>query len=178
MIPYQTEFTSIYPQFAWIYPINKYLIFLLVLFVGLYIWIKFRDKFLDYLAALTISQAIVTGLKMIIKIPRPVIGYSDYSFPSGHTAIAFTSALFLIFACRTLTLKFKRAGDGKQGESEEGKVTNVIVSLLLIFTAIVVAVLRVVVKAHYPVDVFAGIILAILVTLPFRYYDVSTRRMK
>ena len=51
--------------------------------------------------------------------------------------------------------------------------------LIVIFLAsILVGVFRVVVKAHYPVDVLAGVVLGFLVALPFRYYDLITRRKR
>lgn len=58
----------------------------------------------EMLAGLGITTVATTALKAIIKRPRPYVTYSDiypdaiddsYSFPSGHTSIAFSTATSL-----------------------------------------------------------------------------------
>ena len=54
----------------------------------------FKDRTMIYATSQLISAAIVTPLKHLVKEERPD-GSNNLSFPSGHTATAFSSAQFL-----------------------------------------------------------------------------------
>ena len=101
---------------------------------------------------LTIAFLILIPLGTILKSeidrPRPVPISSDHvlmpnetdpSFPSGHAVIVSAGAIILL-------LKFNR---GKQ----------IVASVILAIEAALVAYSRVYVGVHYPLDVFAGILL-------------------
>lgn len=101
---------------------------------------------------LTIAFLILIPLGTILKSeidrPRPVQISSDHiltpnetdpSFPSGHAVIVSAGAIILL-------LKFNR---GKQ----------IVASVILAIEAALVAYSRVYVGVHYPLDVFAGILL-------------------
>lgn len=78
--------------------------------VGLFVagWIKkdssLKCNAIQIVGALAVSTALTEGLKYVIKRPRPYVTYPDIqhkaaegspSFPSGHSAVAFTIATSL-----------------------------------------------------------------------------------
>ncbi|OJV66472.1 MAG: hypothetical protein BGO41_03325 [Clostridiales bacterium 38-18] len=99
------------------------------------------------ISALLISQILVQSIKRIVNRPRPYksISFSNvtqppacqYSFPSGHTACAFTIALSYAFSIPSLTLIF-------------------------MCIAFFVGLSRIVLGYHYPTDVLIGMLLAYL----------------
>jgi len=127
---------------------------------------------LDYILAIIAVAAISEVIKYITNIPRPESTYifEGGSFPSGHTAVAFTAFFFYMMACHTLSME--NDGEG------QGQVQNWLVVGLVLVLAVFVSILRVAIGAHYIFDIFAGIILAFLISLPFRYYDVSGRKIR
>jgi undecaprenyl-diphosphatase len=134
-----------------LYP--PYAVFALLL--GYSLWTKnrkIRDLCLAYLKAqLVFSFAVVRFLKIVIGRPRPENGSdfiffslnSDFnSFPSGHSADAFVSGVFLFYLLKNSNY----AG----------------FSFLPLIYAFLIAVSRVFVSAHYPSDVAAGMAIGIL----------------
>ncbi|OGC51854.1 hypothetical protein A2982_03965 [candidate division WWE3 bacterium RIFCSPLOWO2_01_FULL_39_13] len=181
MIPSEIIFENNYPVTAHIiFFINDYLIYSLIGLVGLIIFLKCKTRFLDYCFAVIVALGASELIKFFVDKPRPLpitssLAFEGGSFPSTHTAIAFTVAFFYLLVCHRLSAKSGRGGKTKSGKSTTGEYFLLIVIFL---ASILVGVFRVVVKAHYPVDVLAGVVLGFLVALPFRYYDLITRRKR
>ena len=99
------------------------------------------------LLTLIISQILVQSIKRIVNRPRPYKSISianvtqppacQYSFPSGHTACAFTIALSYAASIPSLTLP-------------------------LMVIAFFVGLSRIILGFHYPTDVLIGMLLAYL----------------
>ncbi len=156
---------------------DKYLIFLYVLFITYIIYRFYRARLLDYLLALAITGMLTELIKYIVNKPRPVepltgMVFEGSSFPSTHTAVAFASFFFVLISCRYLS------SFGIKKKSREGKTVKILVFLMILIGASTVGVLRVLVGAHYIIDIFAGIIIGLFVSIPFRYYDVVSRRLR
>ena len=102
---------------------------------------------MEMLLTLTISQMIVQTIKRLVNRPRPYKSISianvlkpptcAYSFPSGHTACAFTIALS--YASGMPSLYFP-----------------------LMFIAFIVGMSRIILGYHYPTDVLIGMLIAYL----------------
>lgn len=109
-----------------------------------------------YIESLLLSYGTKDILKGLISRPRPYIHRSDssedllderdsyFSFPSGHTSIAFMTASFSTYVF-------------SQGESS--KEAKIIMGVSSFSLATLTGVLRVTSGAHYPTDVLAGAVL-------------------
>ena len=107
---------------------------------------KLKKTFLVYLQAqILFSFALVRIMKIVFGRARPKIGYeftffsleADYnSFPSGHSADAFVSGIFLFYLLKNSKYSAYR--------------------YLPLLYAATIALSRIVVNAHYPSDVLAG----------------------
>ena len=132
------------------------------LFIVVLLWISFRDA-LTFLIITLLITVIVNILKDHIfpELNRPVAyfgtseilhlisGYNPptlSTFPSGHTATAFSVGLYWSILLRNRILK-----------------------LLLFFMAFSVGYSRMYISAHFPADVVAGALIGVLITL-FCYY--------
>ncbi len=108
---------------------------------------KINKRFIIYLLiSLFITSAIVFGLKNTVRRPRPAITISslkkcdsDFSFPSGHTSIAFASATILA------------AFDKKR------RWFYYIVAVLISFS-------RIYLQCHFILDVLGGFLIGYLVS--------------
>ncbi len=163
--------------------IDNFAIFVYVVIVGFLIFRRFRHKFLDYIGILILAAAISEGLKYFIAKPRPELGvikgFEGSSFPSTHSTIVFTAFFFFLFSCHSLSfIKRKREGDKSTHLDRVEVSENILVIVLLFFGALFVGALRVIVGAHYPVDVLAGAVLGFLISAPFRYYDISISKIR
>ncbi len=89
------------------------------------------------LPAMLLSYEIVAVLKEVVALPRPCLGVipcpSDYSFPSGHAAVAFAFALVTSCMMRKRWL-----------------------SVLVFFLAVMIALSRVALDYHFMYDAVAG----------------------
>jgi len=150
---------------------NEWTIFLLaaVLFIRIY---KFhKDKLTDFIAATIIGGFTSEVIKYFVNRPRPEMSFiyqstfEGSSFPSTHVTIAFTIAFFFAITCHGLSKKDRGEGDRY-------------FAILGLFLATMVAILRILTHAHYPVDIFAGIILGFIISLLFVFYDVTLRKIK
>jgi undecaprenyl-diphosphatase len=113
-------------------------------------WRQARKAVVLALVSVTAALACKSLVTLLITRPRPYLSHPDLvflplrvdpqSFPSGHTLVAFTLASSLFLS------GYKRLGGG------------------MLAVAGVIAFSRVAAGVHYPSDVLAGIILAVLVT--------------
>ena len=163
--------------------IDVFAIFVYIIIVGIIIYKEHRNKVFDYFAVLTIAAAVSEGLKYVIAKPRPALGvikgFEGSSFPSTHSTIVFTAFFFFFFACHSLSFDKNRREGSKSTHLNRVEVSeNIIVIVLLFLGALFVGVLRIVVGAHYAIDVFAGAVLGFLISVPFRYYDISFSKIK
>ncbi len=148
-------------QFLILSYFNNYFIVLFLAVIGLFIFLNYKKRVLDYALALSLAQLISEGLKYIANTPRPTpirpdIVFEGGSFPSTHTTMAFTAFFFLLISL---------------------KVSSKAIILISFTGALLIGYLRIISHAHYLTDVLAGIIIALLPALVFRYYDVSERRL-
>lgn len=115
------------------------------------------------------SQCLLYALKQIFRRQRPesslIKNISTYSFPSGHTfsSIIFCSILIYIVQRSNLKSNFKW-----------------LLSILLFLFALTISLSRVVLKVHYPTDVFAsmGLALAWIVLLLWLLSKINKRLIK
>ncbi|MCU7667612.1 phosphatase PAP2 family protein [Bacillus thuringiensis] len=121
---------------------------LIVMFV-LYKVLKQRSECLLFIAAILGSNVLFISLKMIFQRERPslyrLIEETGYSFPSGHSTIAFTlygTILFLLW--RYIQVRWKRV------------VLMVLTAMMILVTGIS----RIYLGVHYPSDILAGFLIA------------------
>ena len=130
------------------------------------ILLVFRQKKSAFSAALSlifISGIFIYYLKEYLRTPRPITVFTNnlkeihlvegvkiaewFSFPSGHTAVAFT--IFMVFS---LIVKNKNWG------------------ILFLFLAIFVGYSRMYLFQHFAIDVYAGSIFGVVFTLIIFYF--------
>jgi dolichol kinase len=108
---------------------------------------KLRTRWIlyDLIPTVLFTYLLVLGLKFLFKIPRPCFGLDTCpitpSFPSGHSAISFAAATIIL-----VRLKNR-------------------VYLLFYCLATLVAISRVMLNLHKPLDVIAGAVIGIIVSL-------------
>jgi len=141
-------------------------IFIVVLF-----WISFREA-LTFLSITLLITILVTILKNVIfpGFSRPVAyfeptaairlvtGYNPPvlgTFPSGHTATAFSVCFYLSILSKSQVAKF-----------------------FLFVTAFLVAYSRIYLSAHFPVDVVVGAAISVSVTIVCYYFSRKILNLK
>lgn len=159
------------------YELDSFLIIFLMAMVGLLIYKNKKSRLLDYVLALVLTSGISEILKYYINKPRPesVFVFEGSAFPSTHSATAACIVFFYLLVCHALPKNFKEVGEvfTKSLFTKDG-----VISLFVILIGSLVAFLRYVIGAHFPIDIFAGIILGLLISIIFMFYDVSGRRVK
>jgi membrane-associated phospholipid phosphatase len=144
--------------------------FLFPAYVILVVYFLIRKKFIYAIEIGIIglsSQCLLYALKQIFHRQRPgaslIKNLTTYSFPSGHTFSSFIFCSILIYVVQHSKLK-----------------TNYkwIMSILLFLFALTISMSRVVLKVHYPTDVFAslGLALAWVVLLLWLSNKINLRR--
>lgn len=110
----------------------------------------------------------IEGLENIIE------RQSDYSFPSGHTGIAFAlTGVLLIIALWGLP---KHNGLGEFSRSKMGTAFRVVAVLTIIYSAIL-GFSRLYVGVHYPTDVIGGMILGFITSaIAYLIYHAVIKR--
>lgn len=111
-----------------------------------------RDRGGSVIASVAIAIVLVTLLKNLLAVPRPAgAGIGGYSFPSGHASVSM--ALYLSLA-RSVDL----------GPRRLRLASGVGIALL-------VAVSRVVIGVHRPVDVVVGALLGIWIAFGCEFLE-------
>jgi membrane-associated phospholipid phosphatase len=129
------KFITHFGEFLWILPICW--------------WMYHSDRahFKPLIAALILNQLITHSIKWVINNPRPLVYFENlklqmiegvhplyhYSFPSGHTSMAFCMCVYLSLVCKSNWLKF-----------------------LTISLALLVAISRMYLTCHFLEDVLVG----------------------
>jgi undecaprenyl-diphosphatase len=126
--------------------------------VPLLLWGRTR-RFAGWLTVAVVAQTLlVWGLKRVVgrtrpwialDLPTPFMTPSDFSFPSGHAAGSFCVAAFL-------TLALPAAWP-------DARLRARLVTALAAGVAVLIAVSRVYLGAHFPGDVIGGAILGVCV---------------
>ena len=110
---------------------------------------SFRNCITIAVVGLT-SQALLFTLKQIFHRARPdaslVKNITTFSFPSGHTFSSLVFCSILIYIIKASNWK---------------GIYKWILSMLLLLFALTIALSRIILKVHYPTDVFASLCLAI-----------------
>ena len=164
--PHTTSLDTIVPVFTDLVDWLPYLCVVLLLF--------YRAGWATFLASnLLLSTLIVQPIKHIVHAPRPLTWFAEnmpdvtlplvegvkmnlwLSFPSGHT-----TTFFVLFFSLSIILC---------AENVKGKT---ILSLLCFLCASFGAYTRIYLSQHFALDIFAGILIAILSTLLLYYFLV------
>jgi len=145
-----------------------------IIILYLYLIINKRSRILDFTIALIGAVAVAKVIKYITNFPRPegVLVFDDSSFPSMHTTIAFVVFFFFLTVCHRLTIE--KGFSFKDFRKAQDMAMFLSLGILSFSTGI----LRYASTAHHLIDVIAGIILGLLISLVFAYYDFSARRAK
>lgn len=146
--------------------------------VLIYIYLNYRNKILDFFFSLLLAVGASEGLKFFVDKPRPIGGLEGGSFPSTHTTLVFNAFCFLLVACHILSKPENREGKWIMAINWLGSMTKKHFLVIMFLISAGVGILRVVSRAHYIEDVLFGILLGLVMAIPFRYYDVSARRLK
>ncbi len=125
------------------------------------ILIRRPSVFVLTVGAVTCADLLSFGLKSVVDVDRPPVRYAspdplvrvpgDHSFPSGHTATSFAAALVLARA-------FPRR------------------AWLFYALAAAIGFSRIYVGVHYPIDVFGGALLGLLVATALLRLAAGPRR--
>lgn len=115
--------------------------------LALLLWKKHRAQALLFVVALAGTGILNQVLKFIFKRERPdfdrLIDIGGYSFPSGHTMMAFSLYTILAYIIwRNLRNVWSRMG----------------ITILAIFMIVMIAVSRIYLGVHFPSDVVAGML--------------------
>lgn len=139
------------PRTEWMTTVMKGITFLgegltmTLLGVLVILFIKDKRRGVSLLGGLALVAGLNSGLKLIIRRPRPLmehlIAESGFSFPSGHSASSMAFYGYLIYLvytkCQNKTLKY-----------------SLIIFLVLIILGIGIS--RMYLGVHYPSDVLGG----------------------
>ena len=143
------DYTSI--LFAFIFSTIVIAIFAISLFIY-FIWKKYKPVFLVTIS-IAVQAVILKIIKEVIARPRPdfaltlpMLPYSQYSFPSGHTAAAFLIAIVL----SKYYPKYKYP---------------------LFIIAILTAISRLYIGLHYLTDIIIGAIIGVIIGIIFLYKE-------
>ncbi|TWT14236.1 phosphatase PAP2 family protein [Streptococcus sp. sy010] len=135
----------------------------LTIFPALVFWLKkWRAEAYYLLTSASLAGLAIVVFKSVYQRPRPSIPHlvsaSGYSFPSGHAlGIMAILGVILIVCYQRLN---QRSG------------LRLIVSLVLTSLIVLVALSRVYLGVHYPIDILAGLLVGYaILNMLFPYYD-------
>lgn len=122
-------------------------VLLAVLTLGLLLWKKHRAQAVLFVAVLGGTGILNQVLKFIFKRERPdfnrLIDIGGYSFPSGHTMIAFSLYTILAYLMwRNLRSTWYR----------------VAITILAVIMIVMIAVSRIYLGVHFPSDIVGGVL--------------------
>ncbi|MEP6683530.1 MAG: phosphatase PAP2 family protein [Parafilimonas sp.] len=127
--------------------------FLLPAYIVLAGYFFLRKKYINGFEIIIVgiaSQALLYGLKQLFHRQRPnlslIKNITTYSFPSGHT---FSSLVFYSIIIYII------------GRGKWKPVYKWITSIFLLLFALTIGLSRIILKVHYPTDVFASLCLAV-----------------
>lgn len=149
-------------------------LYLSIIILYLHLIFNKRGRIVDFTLALMTAIASSYTIKYLTGVSRPegILIFNDSSFPSMHTTLAFTVFFFFLNVCHKLTTeKGFRFTEFRQGR-------NLALAIILGLLSTATGLLRFISTAHHLTDVFAGIILGLIISLFFAYYDFSMRRVK
>lgn len=147
-------------------------VILAVIAVFFYLYLHKKGRILDFIIALTLAVSVSEGFKFYFNTPRPVstLNLEGGAFPSTHATVAYTAFFFYLLVCHTFT-----QGKGTSfKELRKPKEAAFFIAIFLLSFAS--AMLRILAVAHYLTDIIAGIILGLLISFVFVYYDLTARR--
>lgn len=125
---------------------------LVIVLAGFFYWKKWKAEAYYLLGSLILMGGASTALKFLYQRPRPtiewVIGTTGYSFPSWHTAST------ILVACVLAIVIQQRC---------QNKVLRRLSQLVIIGTAILVALSRIYIGVHFPTDIIGGWLLALVI---------------
>ncbi|WP_158233915.1 phosphatase PAP2 family protein [Sporosarcina sp. P34] len=120
---------------------------LAVLTLGVLLWKKHRDQAVLFAIALAGTGILNQVLKFIFKRERPnfhrLIDIGGYSFPSGHTMMAFSLYTILAYI---VWRDLKTTG------------SRIAITILAVFMIIMIAVSRIYLGVHFPSDIVGGLL--------------------
>jgi membrane-associated phospholipid phosphatase len=168
---------NLIPILPFLFQVDRYLIIFLVILVGVFIYYRKRSRLLDYVIALLLTMSASNTIKYIINKPRPISDFifEGSGFPSTHSAVAACVIFFYLLICHTPPETSEQVG---KAVKKVFTTTEGLKCVLVILLGAMVMWLRVTLKAHEWVDVFAGIIVGYLVTMIFMFYDITGRKVK
>lgn len=136
-----------------------FIIILVLLFLGCFIFFKKRNKGFVVAATLIISTVINNVIKLIIRRDRPsvlrLVEEHTFSYPSGHAMAAFSMYGILIY----LVIK-----------SNLSKKMKLIFSIILGIIPVLVGMSRIYLGAHYASDIIGGFLVSGIILLTITYY--------
>ncbi|MBT6690503.1 phosphatase PAP2 family protein [archaeon] len=116
----------------------------LAIIISIILYSKNNSKAILLASTSLITAIVIKILKTTIQAPRPIsnlIQETGYSFPSGHTtfAVIFFGLLVYIFT--------------------KTKNQKIIASVIATLTVTTIALSRLILKVHYPIDIIGGLII-------------------
>lgn len=154
-----------------IYYLDFFGIHLLIIYAGLIILSEYKNKIADYVVCVMFAIGLSESLKALFNIPRPTetllnMTFFGYSFPSTHTSISFAIAFYCILSY----LKIKNPSEELQLKM---RLSLPIVALMAIF----ISILRILIGAHFTIDVVGGIIVGFISAYVIKNYDILVRKV-
>lgn len=163
-------------EFGLVY-LDATLIYLFILFVGFSVLKNLKGRVLDYIVAILLAEGISEGIKYVFHTQRPItalygLTFEGASFPSTHTAIAFTAAFFYYFTYIKHKNLIELESVTNVGLAGYNRLNSILI-VIMFFVAFAICSLRIILGAHFFIDVLAGIILGFVVSFLISSIDIG-----